>query len=1279
MTKVDWRRALLFCVALVTLSGFLYAQGGLTAVRGVVRDPTGAVIPGVEVTLTDAGTGVARTVLSDETGTYLVSQLQPGSYTLRAELSGFKARLVNNVLLPVNETITLNVQLEVGALSDVVEVVSAADAVSTVDAKLGTGFDSKKILDLPLNARNIVGLLGLQAGVSLNQQDGGQVNGARPDQQNIVLDGVNINRQETGSAMQGALPTTLDSVQEFIVQTAGTDAASGRGSGGQVQLVTRRGSNEWHGSAYEFYRTNGTSAANYFAPKDAATGKKQVTPLIRNIPGGSLGGPVFKDRLFVFGAFERRTDRSGSLESRTVPTPELLNGELRYRRTDGTFGVLTTGCGGMLEAFSTIPCDTWNPALIGSRGWWEKYRPFSTEAGARLAAGDNTVRGGDNGANLLTYRFNAPKNQNSNVYISRLDYTLNSKHTVYFRGTLNDTVEIDSAETFPGFGNSRDRIDNSKGFAANWNWVISPTVNNNFTAGLTREAVETTGSARESYSPRFSNFFQTTGGVVQAINTWNFVDQLSWIKGRHNFQMGANIRTIQNQVNSYATVVLGNYGADANLTANNIGVASSPGLLRALGATEFGRVSSPQTVGDAVLAATGSATQFAEDVQYDVQGNKLARGLPFIRDLRLQEYEFYFQDSLRLNANTTVNAGLLYGFGTPPYEGTGLQVNWVQDMGQRWRDAHDTPLNTMTMPLLTTQAAGRVNGKPDYYKTDKNNFAPRVSIAWTPQFNSGILGFFARKGGPLVVRSGYSLSFDGMGRSFARNAAQGGSIGLKTRFGTPGFSYSFDGQEGAPRAPRVTGNIDGLNLPRAFFPNAPAKSDFSLPLSTGSTAGCAVGCGAGGASSIAIDPSLHAARNHLINLTLSKELPGGWVVEASYVGRIARDLIGSVDIASPINVRDPKSGMTYYDAIKELYEKYETTNSTLAAVLPTIQPIAWFENVYKDKAETAARIRGLAVQPNATQTFFSLLHRVRAPGPNTQASITDTIQDIETRAGSLLLQPQVQFFGLFTNYSLSNYHSGQFIVRRRFSNGFSFTGNYTLSKSLDITSAAESRGERPSNNEGLSHDPYHPEWQYGLSDFDRRHQVNVNSLYQLPFGRGKWIGSNMPAALNHIVGGWEISGIATATSGRPFTYTSSSRFNHHYFGQSFPVMIKPIPLELQKGGGDVYLIGPDEATRRAFALDNFKNTYPGGAVPRNEGRNGPGFFNVDLSIAKAIQFTESFTGRLRVEAFNAFNHPNFSNPNTTDIDSNLGSNLGRITSTSANNERVMQFSFRLSF
>ena len=348
-------------VALVVALGSspAFAQG-FTAVTGVVNDPTGAVIPGVEVTVTNAATGATRLVVTNETGTYFVSQLPPGTYDVSASLPGFRTRLMSGVSLPIGETVIVNLALEVGAVTDVVDVTASVDAVNTVDAKLGVGFDTRKIIDLPLNARNIVGLLGLQAGVQVSDQtgdefsrdDGGQVNGARNDQQNIVLDGVNINRQEAGSSLEGALPTTLDSIQEFIVQTAGGGGQAARGSGGQVQLVTKGGSNQWHGSLYEFYRSTGTSARNYFA--------SEPDRLIRHLPGGSVGGPVLTDKLFFFGAYERQTDRSSILATQNVPTPEFLDGIIRYERDDGSFGVLTDGCGGQLERWTLIDCDTWN-------------------------------------------------------------------------------------------------------------------------------------------------------------------------------------------------------------------------------------------------------------------------------------------------------------------------------------------------------------------------------------------------------------------------------------------------------------------------------------------------------------------------------------------------------------------------------------------------------------------------------------------------------------------------------------------------------------------------------------------------------------------------------------------------------------------------------------------------------------------------------------------------------------------------------------------------------
>jgi hypothetical protein len=275
-------------VGLFTLTTVSLQAQGLSGIRGVISDRTGGVIPLVSVTITQVDTEVSRSTLTDGTGTYTFTLLQPGDYNLRVDKEGFKAAVVNGVALPVNETITMDLTLEVGAATEVAEVFANVENVNTVDARLGVNFDSRKILALPLIDRNIVGLLGLEAGVNLKYDDGGQVNGARPDQQNIVLDGVNINRQEAGSSQSGALPTTIDSIQEFVVQTGGMDAGAGRGSGGQVQLITKGGTNVFHGSAYDFYRTTGTSATNYFM--------KETTPAVRHIPGLSAGGPIIKDK-----------------------------------------------------------------------------------------------------------------------------------------------------------------------------------------------------------------------------------------------------------------------------------------------------------------------------------------------------------------------------------------------------------------------------------------------------------------------------------------------------------------------------------------------------------------------------------------------------------------------------------------------------------------------------------------------------------------------------------------------------------------------------------------------------------------------------------------------------------------------------------------------------------------------------------------------------------------------------------------------------------------------
>lgn len=1238
---------------MVLTASQMHAQG-LAGLSGTITDPSGAVVPNARVSITNTATKATRTVMSADVGLYSATQLAPGTYTVHVEASGFRPTLASNVVLPVDQTVTLNVSLELAGVAEVVEVSGAAEAVNTTNASLGAPFAERQIIDLPLNARNIVALLSIQAGVNSSapyggRENGGQVNGARSDQQNITLDGVDVNQQEAGSPFYSALPTTLDSVQEFIVATAGQGAEATRSSGAQIQLITKSGSNDFHGSAYEYYRTRATSARNYFAAESQA--------LIRHIPGASLGAPILKNKLFFFGAYEFESDASSQLEERLVPTPQFLDGIIRYQRTDGTYGSITGGPGGLLQKISLIPGDTFNSALIGTNGYFEQYRPFSTDT-ARTSPSPNDP------ANVLLYRFNAPYRSQGNVYISRIDYNLNTRNRLYWRGTLHDASSPFTVERFPGYGNSSLMVDNSRGFSAGWNDTLTPALNNNLTFGLTRSSVHNNGNTAPYFSTIFDPLIQTVGAERQAISTWNIVESLSWAHGKHTIQAGTNLRFLDNWIQSFNIVQPTIYRSDASLLANRFASASSPPIASALGPDEFARVADPGALAEALSHATGSIADIYDSAQYDPSGKRLPPSTPFLREFAARDYSFFIQDTWKVRRNLTLILGLNYSIGTPPWEVHGMEMNWKQDLSARYKEQRDSPVDVLGLPPFETTIAGRANGKPDYYPTPKGDLGPRASLAWTPEWKDGIFGWLGQRGGTGVFRLGYMLTYDRVGGRLAREAAVQGGIGLFTNFASPNDAFSFDGV-GVPRAPRVE---TGMTFPRDAFPSYDTTS-FLLPT---------IGSTPSGVITNGIDPHLHSPSNHLLNATFSKGFGKGWVVEASYVGRFARGLLGQLDLASPVNIRDSKSGQTCYDAMAQLFTQYEFKGAPVGAV----QAIPWFEDVYPE-------IRALAEQrfgqtfSSATQAFYAILHQSGVtPGPNSQVSLNDAWVDV---AGSLgqakLLTPQLSFLGYFTNLGQSNYHAGQFSLRKRLAAGYSFTVNYTLSTAKDITSAPEAFGTRPdySTQLGMAQDPYNPDLTYTRSDFDRTHQFNGFFLAELPFGRGKPIGRYITGALNHLVGGWELSGIATAASGLPWNFTAANRYNFHYYGRDTPALVQPIPFGLTKQGSAVYMIQGTSADRTRIALEDFVSSYPGGPVARNQAQ-GPRMFNLDTAVMKEVRITERLRLQLRAEAFNVLNHPNFaipSDPDAHNID-RTGGNLGQITETVAT-ERVMQFGVRLEF
>lgn len=303
----------LIVLGVMVSSTAAFSQTSTTSLRGTVTDPSGSVVAGATVVLANTESKTERTATTGGDGSYQFLFLVPGNYTLTVSAKGFAQYKQTGLALLVNTPATVSMQLKVGAASEVVSVTSEAPALNLVDASLGNSFGEVQVKQLPLEGRNVPDLLSLQAGVAYTgnrldidrDQDtrNGAVNGARSDQSNITLDGVDVNDQSNGYAFTSVLPTTLDSVQEFRVTTSNYNADQGTGSGAQVALVTKSGTDNFHGSLYEYMRNTFSSANDYFVKSaEVASGQPNVPDkLIRNIFGVSVGGPIKKDRLFFFG------------------------------------------------------------------------------------------------------------------------------------------------------------------------------------------------------------------------------------------------------------------------------------------------------------------------------------------------------------------------------------------------------------------------------------------------------------------------------------------------------------------------------------------------------------------------------------------------------------------------------------------------------------------------------------------------------------------------------------------------------------------------------------------------------------------------------------------------------------------------------------------------------------------------------------------------------------------------------------------------------------------
>ncbi len=555
---------LAFLLALLLISS-LVAQVSTTSLRGVVSDPGGAVLTAAQITLTNRVAGFSRTTTSNERGDYQLLQVPPGTYAVTAAATGFATVRKESVVLLVNTPATLDFVLKVGEAETTVDVRGEAPAVNTVDATLGNAFDSQQIASLPSEGRNAVELLSLQAGVTYvgNQVNtgadsrGGAVNGARSDQTNVTVDGLDDNDQLLGQAFTGALRVPMDSLEEFRVTTTNADADSGRSSGAQVSLVTKSGTNQFHGSAYEYNRTLLGAANDWFNKQAELSSGLPNKPgeLIRNTFGAAAGGPILKDRLFFFVNYEGQRSREAVQTTQAVPSASLRQGNVSYVEQDGvTVETLSPAViQGMDQGCLTSgTCPSGNGVSQAVLNLWSGTGNASLPNGAAVPAfplPNTNVSYGSDGLNILGYTFAAPQPASLNTYLAKLDYSLtrNGNHRLFLRGQLQDDRTLDAVQ-FPGGSPSQIVQNNSKGIGVGYTAVLNNTLINNFRYGFMRQGLGQAGPNPFS-NVSFWNLssqvsFDPTVNVNVPVN--QFVEDLTWTRGQHTLQFGGNWRIVDN-------------------------------------------------------------------------------------------------------------------------------------------------------------------------------------------------------------------------------------------------------------------------------------------------------------------------------------------------------------------------------------------------------------------------------------------------------------------------------------------------------------------------------------------------------------------------------------------------------------------------------------------------------------------------------------------------------------------------------------------------------------
>lgn len=1256
---------------LLALFSISLAQSNTGNLSGTVSDASG-VIAGATVVIKDNQTGRERTLVTNSEGAFAANQLEVGNFTVTIKATGHKTQTYSDVKIDIGQTYTLTATLEAGDISEVVTVAAGADIVNSANAELSTTVSARQIVELPLNGRNPLTLVLLQAGSSSNSAQTTTINGQRSSFTNITRDGINIQDNFIRANAVDFLPDrpNVDDTGEFTVVTQNAGADLGYGAS-QVQLVTPRGSNDFHGAAY-IYNRNSEFAANSFFNNNTNVKRPFLN---RNQFGGKVSGPIWKNKLFFFFGYEGFRLRQSVSAQRTILTPSARNGIFTYRDSTGvtrTVNIFAAAVGGTTGGSG--PATGIDPTI-------------NSRILANLPSAGNDPTLGDQGLNTTGLRFSVTSNQDREAISSRFDFDMNDKNSfsgVYtYKQEINERTDLSAQQgaanccytTSPlGFQDA-----NTPFLALSWRWAPTANITNEVRGGWQGSdpifGINQDSPAFFIQVPAFINNpesgFQPQG---RRTDIYNVQDNLAWIKGNHTFRFGGSFdmyRADPFGPGAFGAPYIPNYvlggGNTPTFTQASFNAAAAVGCVTTGPTAGTNCIPAAQVAtANSLLALLGGQIGSAgQTFNADSQTGTL-NPVPPARELAFEHWGFYAADQWRLTPSFTLNYGLRYELYTPIREPNGLALEAVQG----GRDIITTVLD----PAGTYNFVGTNNGGHNFFKTDKNNFAPVVSFAWTPTFENKWLNTLFPGGGKTVVRGGYRLSY--VNDEFIRAAdnALAGNAGLSQGLTVPtGSSTSvLNARLSAP----PTFTAPPLTVPRTYAQNNAIAGNFGTVF--------------------AIDPDIQVPGWHEFNIGVQREIGWDTALEVRYVHAQTNDLVRGVDL-NQVNV----NSAFLADFTRARNNFIATNNPNCGTITPLpagCTPLQLFN--------TAAFNNG-AILTNGTLRNNLLLG-------NAGEVALNFLQLGGTGNSFLLANPNTGAVDLLKNEAKANYNALQVEVRRRFSDGLTFQANYTFQKQLtDAPGTGQTRFEPYIDNAS-------PTYEYGIGDQDTTHVFNLNAIYELPIGKGKYFFTNVNGWVDRLIGGWQLTSIVRISSGAPFTVTDprgtlnrtarSARqsaitsLTKQEVRQLVGVFRTPcgvffmnpqvINLDLAKcslGTIAPRVAGTVAGTAslgydpqglpggvKSFPGQVFFNVAPGqlGNMEFNF-LSGPMYFNWDGSIIKNIPITERVRVQLRAEAFNMLNRPHFGITGQFTQANINSTSFGRIAS--APSSRVIQFVGRVEF